>query len=210
MLLCTSLGFYWENTSVFLLKQRTNHSDTASEKIPFTGLHVLSKLFIVSMWFILIFLENFRIIDIAFEAKISRGNSQSWGLKHRANSAICRWLKKFKNEINTNEAKMGITSRAEVWRQRSLRPYRFALDQPRDSGSQGTFPDLTESVHLPTAAQNCKYVSCLPRPHLALLAETLVSGAVSGHDCSGLICCWKREDGSDQYTRELPSVIEIS
>jgi len=30
---------------------------------------------------------------------------------------------------------MGITERAEVWRQGTLRPYRFAPGQPRDSGS---------------------------------------------------------------------------
>lgn len=74
-------------------------------------------------------------------------------------------------------------------RKRTLPPFWSAPNQPRNSRSQPSFPDLTGPAHLPTAAQNCKCVSCLPRPHLALLAGTPVSGAVSGRDCWGSICC---------------------
>lgn len=77
------------------------------------------------MYFILVFLENFRSIDTAFDTNPS-SNSQSQGSNHRANNAICthdRWLKKFRNEININEPKLGISARAEVWRQSTLPPF---------------------------------------------------------------------------------------
>lgn len=60
------------------------------------------------MCFIFIFLENFRIIDIAFDVKKTCSNSQIQGSKHRANNATCtenRWLKKFKSEINISGTK---------------------------------------------------------------------------------------------------------
>lgn len=167
----------------------TKHSDIASEKIPFTRLHL--PLFIVSMYFTLVFLENFRSIDTAFDTNPS-SNSQSQGSNHGANNAICThdiWLKKFRNEVNINEPKMRITARAEVWRQSTLPSFWCAPNPPRNSRSQPSFPDLSGPAHSPRAARSCKCVSCLPRPRPALPAGTPVADAVSGRDCWGSIWC---------------------
>lgn len=167
----------------------TKHSDIASEKTPFTRLHL--PLFIISMYFFLVFLENFRSIDTAFDTNPS-SNSQSQGSNHGANNALCthdRWLRKFRSEVNINGPKTGITARAEVWTQSILLPFWSAPNPPRGSRSQPSFPGLPGPAHSPRAARSCRCVSCPPRPHLAWPAGTPVSGAVSGRGCWGSICC---------------------
>lgn len=173
--------FYYGKTQLRLLRKVTKHC-IASEKIPFTGLHL--QLFIVSMYFILVFLENSRSIDTAFDTNPS-SNSQSRGSKHRANNATCthdRWLKKFRNG-SKHGPKWG--SQQGQW---SCLPFGVLPTSPARAGVRQA-SQVGQALHSPTAAQSCKFVSCLPRPHPAWLAGTPVSGAVSGRDCWGSICC---------------------
>lgn len=182
-----SLLFHCKNTYFFLLKEeKTNHEDVASEKIPCTRLRDLFKLFVISVCFILNFLVNFKVIDIGFGAKKIQVVTRSLESKHRANYATHienRLLKRFKNETDITVTEIsrggleahnpGLVLPCSWPGQREWRLVRLVQASRLDR----------LYVHLPMAAQSCKYVSCLPRPHPVLLAEILVSGAVSGHDC---------------------------